>query len=99
MTSVILSNSGFSRLPVTLASHLCIRPGLYPGASAVPDADCPAVWDPSPMRWLLAALLVSLVALLFAAAGAAWHIRRENRRRAALASQPQLGETDSEEAP
>jgi Flp pilus assembly protein TadB len=51
------------------------------------------------MRWLMAALLVSLVALLIAAAGAAWHIRREHRRRTAQASTSRRGETDTEEAP
>jgi len=52
------------------------------------------------MRWLLIALLVSLVALLIASAGLAHHIWREHtRRRHASTAAEKAEEAETEEAP
>jgi hypothetical protein len=52
------------------------------------------------MRWLMIALLVSLVALLIASAGVAHHVWREHtRRRAAHAAAEKAEGAETEEAP
>lgn len=48
------------------------------------------------MRWLMLALLVSVVALLIAAGGVALHIRREHSRRRAT-SPPGKDDAETEE--
>jgi flagellar basal body-associated protein FliL len=51
------------------------------------------------MRWLLIVLLISLVALLFAAAGVAFHIWKQRTRKGSESSAaiPPAEETDREE--
>ncbi len=51
------------------------------------------------MRWLMIALLVSVVALLIASAGVAHHIWREHKRRRAPQTPDKAGDTETEEAP
>ncbi|HWG19593.1 MAG TPA: hypothetical protein VG225_03620 [Terracidiphilus sp.] len=52
------------------------------------------------MRWLMIALLVSLVAMLIASAGLAHHIWREHARRRAQPPAPEKTDrADTEEAP
>jgi hypothetical protein len=52
------------------------------------------------MRWLMIVLLVSVVALLFACAGLAYHVLRgHKRRREALAAAEKVEETETEDTP
>jgi hypothetical protein len=52
------------------------------------------------MRWLMIVLLVSLVALLVASAGVAYHVwQGHKRRRLAQAPVEKIEQPDTEEAP
>jgi cbb3-type cytochrome oxidase subunit 3 len=52
------------------------------------------------MRWLMIVLLVSVVALLIASAGVAYHVWREHtRRRDARAAVGKMEDNEPEEAP
>jgi hypothetical protein len=64
------------------------------------EAIVPDSWDPTLlMRWLMIALLVSLVALLIASAGVAHRVWREHGRRGTSPAQARKTDPDPNQDP